>query len=548
MMHFSRTKIVMIVLACLFGLLAALPNFFDKKTVEAWPNFVPRQQLAYGLDLRGGAHLLLEMDRKELVKDWLATVQGDVRKKLRDAKIRYTGLGVAGDEVRVTLVEASDKEKALTEVRSLIAPIGGSILVTTGNDLEVGEGEGNLLTVKPTEVGLRQRLAHAADAAIEVVRRRIDAVGTTEPNIVRQGENRILVQVPGFDDTAKLKALIGQTAKLTFHDVHPTITAEEAAATRVPIGYKLYPSQENPQAEHLLAETPVVYGEDLADAQAGFDSRTNEPIISFRFNQRAARLFGDFTAKNVGRPFAILLDNGVVNGKRDVRVVSAPVIREPILGGSGQISGGFSVQEATNLAIQLRSGALPTTLTIIEERTVGPALGQDSVDAGFRAFAIGAVATILMTIVAYGTFGVFAAIGLIVNALLVVGIMSTIGATLTLPGIAGLVLTIGMAVDANVLIFERIREELRNGKPPMSAIDAGFERAMITIADSQLTTLVAAFIMFWLGSGPIRGFAVTLSIGIFTSVFTAVTVTRLLVALWVATKSSKGGRRWTVPI
>ncbi|MDX2287925.1 MAG: protein translocase subunit SecD [Hyphomicrobiaceae bacterium] len=548
MLHFSRAKIVMIALACAFGMLAALPNLLPKDTLAAWPSFLPRQQLNYGLDLRGGAHLLLEMDRKELVKDWLATVQGDVRKRLRDAKIRYTGLGVAGDLVRVSLVDGADKEKALTELRALISPIGGAILTTTGSDLEVGEAEGGALTIGPTDVGLRQRLASAADAAIEVVRRRIDAVGTTEPNIVRQGENRILVQVPGFDDTAKLKALIGQTAKLTFHDVHPTISAEEAQATRIPIGFRLYPSQENPQAEYLLEETPVVYGEDLADAQAGFDSRTNEPIISFRFNQRAARLFGDFTVKNVGRPFAIVLDNGVVNGKRDVKVLSAPVIREPILGGSGQISGGFSVQEATNLAIQLRSGALPTTLTIIEERTVGPALGADSIEAGTRAFMIGAIATIAMTITAYGTFGVFAAVGLLVNAILIVGIMSLIGATLTLPGIAGLVLTIGMAVDANVLIFERIREEIRNGKPPMSAIDAGFERAMITIADSQLTTLVAAFIMFWLGSGPIRGFAVTLSIGIFTSVFTAVTVTRLLAALWVANKSAKAGRRWTVPI
>ncbi|MDX2259679.1 MAG: protein translocase subunit SecD [Hyphomicrobiaceae bacterium] len=548
MLHFSRAKMLLIALVCVFGFLATLPNFVSKETLANWPGFLPKQQLNLGLDLKGGAHLLLEMDRTELVKDWLINIQGDVRKRLRDAKIRYTGLGATASEVRVTLVDAADRDKALTELRTIATPIGNALVGTSGNDVEIAAGDGLLLTLTPTEPGIRQRLAHAATAAIEVVRRRIDALGTTEPSIVRQGEDRILVQVPGFDDTAKLKALIGQTAKLSFHDVHQNITAEEAQATRVPLGYRLYPDQENPQIEYLLQETPIIFGEDLVDAQPGFDSRTNEPIISFRFNQRAARVFGDFTSKNVGRPFAIVLDNGVIEGKRDVKVLSAPVIREPILGGSGQISGGFSVEEAGNLAIQLRSGALPTTLTIVEERSVGPALGADSIEAGTRAFLIGGIATVILTTIAYGTFGVFAVIGLLVNAVLILGIMSMMGATLTLPGIAGFVLTIGMAVDANVLIYERIREELRNGKPPTSAIDAGFSRAMITIADSQLTTLFAAFIMFWLGSGPIRGFAVTLTIGIFTSVFTAVTVTRLLIALWVANKNATSGRRWTVPI
>jgi preprotein translocase subunit SecD len=352
-------------------------------------------------------------------------------------------------------------------------------------------------------------------------------MGTSESTVVRQGTDRILVQFPGLQDTKQLKDLIGQTAKLTFHSVHPDISAEEAKQTRTPVGYKVYPSTEADGRSYVLQETPVVSGEDLVDAQPGFDSRTNEPIISFRFNQSGARKFGTFTKDNVGSPFAIVLDN---------KVLSAPVIREPILGGSGQISGSFTVDSASTLAVQLRSGALPTKLTIVEERTVGPSLGADSIEAGKLAGLVGCLATAVLTIVAYGTFGVFAVIGLIVHGFLIIALMTILGTTLTLPGIAGFVLTIGMAVDANVLIYERIREELRSGKSPIAAIDQGFQRAWITILDSQLTTLAAALIMFWLGSGPIRGFAVTLTIGILTSVFAAVTVTRLLVSLWLKSK------------
>jgi len=339
------------------------------------------------------------------------------------------------------------------------------------------------------------------------------------------------VQVPGFDDTRKLKDVIGQTAKLTFHAVHPTTTAEEAKQTRVPLGYKIYPGDEDGrEGSYLLQEAPVVSGEDLVDAQPGFDSRTNEPIITFRFNQSGARKFGKFTKDNVGSPFAIVLDN---------KVLSAPVIREPILGGSGQISGSFTVESANNLAIQLRSGALPTKLTIVEERTVGPSLGADSIDAGETACLIGTVAVAGFMIFAYGLFGLFAVIAVMINLTLIVAVMTVIGSTLTLPGIAGLVLTVGMAVDANVLIYERIREELRGGKSPISAIDGGFSKAFGTILDSNLTTLIAGLVMFWLGSGPVRGFAVTLSLGIFATVFTAFTVTRLLVSLWVAAQKTR---------
>jgi protein-export membrane protein SecD len=340
------------------------------------------------------------------------------------------------------------------------------------------------------------------------------------------------VQFPGLQDTKQLKDLIGQTAKLSFHAVHPDISAEEAKQTRVPAGFKIYPAAEGEgERSYVLQESPIVSGEDLVDAQPGFDSRTNEPIISFRFNQSGARKFGSYTKDNVGRPFAIVLDN---------KVLSAPAIREPILGGSGQISGSFTVESANTLAVQLRSGSLPTKLTIVEERTVGPSLGADSIEAGKLAGLVGCLATAILTIVAYGTFGVFAVIGLLVHGFLIIALMTVIGTTLTLPGIAGFVLTIGMAVDANVLIYERIREELRSGKSPIAAIDQGFQRAFITILDSQLTTLAAAVIMFWLGSGPIRGFAVTLTIGILTSVFAAVTVTRLLVSLWLKSAKSKG--------
>jgi len=530
MLHFSKWKIIAIAAVCAWAMLAVIPNFFAKDTVAAWPDFLPKQQLSLGLDLRGGAHLLLQMDEKELRNEQLETLRDDVRKKLRDARIGYTGLGISGGSVRLKLVKPEDADRAEQELRELILPIGNAMLGASGYDTEIERLANGQFTITPTEQGILERTTNAAGAAIETVRRRVDAVGTTEPNIVRQGRDRILVQVPGFDDTRRLKELIGTTAKLTFHEVHPNISAEEARGSRVPIGYKIYPSAEEQGFEYLLRERPVVQGEDLVDSQPGFDSRTNEPIISFRFNQRGARIFGDFTAKNVNRPFAIVLDN---------QVLSAPNIREPILGGSGQISGGFSVNEANDLAVQLRSGALPTTLTIVEERTVGASLGADSVEAGEIAGLVAALCVVGFMIFAYGLFGIFSLVAVLVNLLLIVGVMSQIGSTLTLPGIAGLILTVGMAVDANVLIYERIREEMRNGKPPISAIESGFSRAFGTIIDSNLTTLIAGVVMFWLGSGPVRGFAVTLSLGIFATMFTAFTVTRLLVAAWVARQKTR---------
>jgi protein-export membrane protein SecD len=523
MLQFTPWKQAMVILTCLLGVLFVVPNFISKERMDQLPSWFPHTALSLGLDLRGGAHLLLAMETTDVRKDWLETLRDDARKRLRDAKIAFAGLGIVNNTVQVRLAKVEDGDAAVKELRNLAQQSGNLLLGNATSDIQVTKSEGGVITVTPTEVGLQHRITDAIGAAIETVRRRVDAMGTTEPSIVRQGPSRILVQVPGLQDTAQLKELIGKTARLSFHEVHNSMNAEEARTTRVPPGYKVYQSTDRTDGPMLLRETPVVRGDELKTAQPGFDQRTNEPIISFTFNNSGARKFGTFTKDNVGRPFAIVLDD---------QVISAPVIREPILGGSGQISGNFTVESANQLAIQLRSGALPAKLTIVEERTVGPSLGADSIEAGKLAGIIGGIATIVLTILAYGTFGIFACIGLIVHGLLTVALMGLAGSALTLPGIAGLVLGIAMAVDANVLIYERIREELRAGKTPIAAIDAGFTRAFITIADSQLTTLACAMVMFWLGSGPIRGFAVTLTIGICTSIFASVTVVRLLIFYW----------------
>ncbi|MDX2309146.1 MAG: protein translocase subunit SecD [Hyphomicrobium sp.] len=543
MLHFERWKILAILATVLVGFLFALPNFLTKEQLAGLPGFMPKRQMPYGLDLQGGAHLLLAIDSEDVRKDWLVATQDQARRALREAKIGFSGIGVQGKSLQVTLVKAEDSDKALTELRKLAQQVGNPLLGASGADLDIQKTSETQFSITPTDIGFNERLKHALDASIETINRRVNALGTAESTVVRQGYDRILVQFPGLSDTKVLKDLIGKTAKLTFHSVHPTMAPEEAEATRAPLGYKIFESDEKPdepgyQAKYLLGENAVVPGEALTNAQPAFDQRTNESVISFTFNNSGARAFGKYTQENVGRRFAIVLDD---------KVISAPVIREPILGGSGQISGSFTTESANNLAIQLRSGALPAKLTIVEERTVGPSLGADSVAAGTTAGLVGLGATAVLTTMAYGTFGIYAVIGLAVHAILILALMSAIGTTLTLPGIAGFVLTIAMAVDANVLIYERIREELRAGKTAIAAIDSGFQRAIVTILDSQLTTLAAALIMFWLGSGPIRGFAVTLSLGIVTSIFAAVTITRLLAAMWLSNAKSKS-RTLQVPI
>ena len=532
MLRFDPWKITMIVLVSLAGLIYTAPNFFSAQQLEGLSGWIPQRQIVLGLDLQGGSYLLLEVETDAVLKERLENVVDDTRAKLREERIGYTGLGVSQGVVSVRVRNLEDAEKALTALRSLATDVGGNLFSgLPEKDLLVEAGEGGQITLQLSEAAARERARSAVAQSIEIVRRRIDELGTTEPSIQRQGDNRIVVEVPGLDDPERLKELLGRTAKLSFRLVDQSMTAQQALATRVPQGsVVLYMPEFDPPQPILVRKRIMVGGEDLTDSQPGFDQQTNAPIVSFQFDASGARRFGEVTSDNVGRPFAIVLDN---------EVISAPVIREPILGGRGQISGGFSVQQANDLAVLLRAGALPAPLNILEERTVGPGLGADSVAAGKIAAIIGFSAVIVYIVFSYGLFGVFANIALIVNVLLIAATLSVLQATLTLPGIAGIVLTIGMAVDANVLIFERIREEIRNGKTPINSIEVGYDKALTTIIDANITTFIAAAILFQLGSGPVRGFAVTLGVGIITSVFTAFVVTRLMVALWFRTTRPK---------
>src|SRR5215813_8657483 len=532
MLHFQTWKLVLVLGIVIAGILYALPNVFPRATIDRVPSWLPHKQVNLGLDLQGGAHLLYQLDEKEMTDDWLSTIRGDVRETLRRARIGYTGLSqdVTARSVSVKIRDAAELDKAYQELRKLAAPVGGNVFSGfSGYDLDVATKDDTVvLTV--TDAGLAHRMSSAIQASIETIRRRVDAFGTTEPSIQRQGRNRVLVQVPGISDVERLKKLIGETGKLEFRLVDAGASAQQVVKSKqVPIDDDLLYSKGTPPVPYVIKKQVLVSGENLVDAQPGFDQRTGEPIVTFRFDATGAKRFARVTQENVGLPFAIVLDG---------KVISAPVIREPILGGSGQISGNFTVPEASDLAVTLRSGALPAKLTVIEERTVGASLGADSIAAGKKATLLGLLLVVLFMFAAYGLFGLFANIALVVNIALIFGVLSLIGSTLTLPGIAGIVLTMGIAVDANVLINERIREEMRAGKSPVAAIEAGYRRAMSTIIDSNVTTLISTLVLFWLGSGPVRGFAVTLTIGILASMFTAVTVTRLMVSHWL---------RWTRP-
>jgi protein-export membrane protein SecD len=553
MLHFAPWKIVLILLVSALGIAYAMPNLVP--ALKQLPDPLPNKTLHLGLDLQGGSHLLYEMNSSEIEQDWLEKIRDDALAKMRAARPRlsYSGVVIRKNEgiVQVRIRKPEDFERAYEQLRTLVQNLQGNVFTGAGStDLEVTRGENNTIILKPTEEALNLRIDTAVGTSIETIRRRIDQLGTTEPNIQRQGRSRILVQVPGFDDPAALKRIVGKTAKLSFHHVRTDKTAEEAHRTGRPAGTYIVPGDPKDRfsdREYLLDKRPVVAGEDLVDAQPGFDQQTNEPIVSFRFNSAGARRFGKHTKDHVQQRFAIVLDNGIddVTKKRDIKVISAPVIREPILGGSGQISGNFTLDSVNELSILLRSGALPATLTAIEERSVGASLGADNIAAGQLAAVIGMVGVVVFIIGAYGLFGVFAIAALLVNLSLLIAVLSVLQATLTLPGIAGIVLTVGMAVDANVLIYERIREEIRAGKSAVNAIETGYARAFSTIFDANITTFIAAFILFWLGSGPVRGFAVTLSIGIITSVFTAFVLTRLIITFWLQTRKT---RKIEVPI
>jgi preprotein translocase subunit SecD len=524
MLYFTRWKATAIILTAFVICLFAIPNFLPEKMVQSWPKWAQRH-VVLGLDLQGGSHILLEVDTNAVRKEKLEAVRDDVRRVLRDARVGYTGLVVRGNSVEVHIREGSNFDQAVDKLRELSQPLGGILGSSTGQrTLDVTTEAGSLVRLTLTDPAILERVRQSVEQSIQIIERRVNELGTVEPLIQRQGVDRILVQVPGLQDPTRLKELLGKTAKLDFRMVDVSIPAEQALQGRVPPDSEILYGTTTPRTPYLVEKRILVSGSDLTDAQPGFDQRTNEPIVSFRFNTSGARKFAQVTQENVGKPFAIILDN---------QVISAPVIREPILGGSGQISGSFTVESANDLAILLRAGALPAPLTIIEERTVGPGLGQDSIAKGKLSSYVGAAMVIAFMLVTYGLFGLFANIAVAINVAMIFGILSLLNATLTLPGIAGIVLTVGIAVDSNELIYERIREEVRGGRTPINAIDAGFSRALATILDSNITTFIAAAVLFYIGTGPVRGFAVTLGIGIITTVFTAFTLTRLIVAYWV---------------
>ena len=536
MLHFSTSKMAGILFVVLFGIFLAIPNLFSQSTLDAFPDWMPKKQISLGLDLQGGVHLQVKIEADDIRKERLATLVDDIRSLMRDREqgpLGYGGIRGQGDKVTLRLLKAEDSDKSKARLRSLLEPYvaSGSILGGLGViEVEQSQPTPTVLEYTLTDEGIAERLRSAVTQSIEVIRNRVDELGTTEPIIQRQGDDRIIVQVPGYDDPERLKEIIGTTAKLNFHEVNATASANEVLqGARAPVGYKLIETSDGESGEsHILIRTAVkIKGEDLADAQQGFDQQTNEALVTFRFNNKAARIFCQYSTQNIGSRFAIVLD--------DVSI-SAPVIQSSICGGSGQISGNFTPQAANDLAVLMRAGALPADITFVEERTVGSSLGADSIESGKNASIIAGILVIIFMLIAYGTLGVIATIALTVNMILIMGLLSFIGATLTLPGIAGIVLTMGMAVDANVLIYERIREEKRNGRSLVQSIDIGFKQAMGTILDANITTLIAAFILFYLGSGPIKGFAVTLAIGIITSVFTAFTLTRLVVSLWLRWK------------
>ena len=489
---------------------------------DGWPGWLPATLVNLGLDLRGGAYLLVEVALADVYERRIDALWPEVRDTLGDLRgtigpVRR--VDSAPGELRVRIGRPEAMATAIDAVEELGEPVV-SLTGSVGQSTLAVRGEGDQLVVTLSEAERAATDNRTMQQAVEIVRRRIDEAGTREPSIQRQGRDRIIVQVPGVASAQDVLDLIGTTALLSFHPVVQITDDPEATVTARQV---LLPSAEQEGVFYVLEATPVVTGEELVDAQPSFDQQTGQPSVTFRFNPSGAQAFGDFTAANLYAPFAIVLDD---------EVISAPEIQSAIRGGSGQITGNFTVEEATDLAILLRAGALPAELAVLEQRTVGPQLGADSVQAGQIAAAVAFVAVLVFMILGYGRFGIFASLALLVNLSLVLGVLSALGATLTLPGIAGIVLTIGMAVDANVLVFERIREEVRTARGPSRAIELGYERALSAIIDANITTFIVAVILFVLGSGPVRGFAVTLGIGILTSIFTAVFVTRLLIVLW----------------
>ncbi len=518
MFRLAPWKVASIVALVVCAALLVVPSFLAPQTVAAiesrLPSFLPFRAIVLGLDLQGGAHILMEVDSPSVIKGQVEALRDDVRAKMREGKISISG-GIATQPrgVVVRIADPAERARALQLLLPLNQNVGGALTGATGHSLDISDTGDGAIQLQLTEAAVTEKVRHAVTQSIEVLNRRLNGTGTKETNVQQQGADRILVEVPGLQDTTKVKDLLGATAKLEFRLV--------ADPGDPPSEYEVLPQQQGGTIP--VQKRVMVAGEDLVDAQPSFDSRTGEPDVNFRFNLRGGQRFGQVTSENVGRLFAIVLDG---------KVISAPRILGPITGGSGQITGNFTVEQADNLAVLLRAGALPAKLTVVEERTVGPGLGQDSIDAGKRAALVGGALVVVYMLTTYGVFGVFADVALAVHILFIFASMALLGATLTLPGIAGIVFTIGMAVDSNVLIYERIREEAHLGRSVISALDAGVKRAFATIIDSNVTMFVAAVILYLFGSGAVRGFAVSLGLGILTSVITAVTMTRMMIALW----------------
>ncbi len=524
MFDFPRWKVWLVSLTIFAGILLAIPSMLPKDQVERWPDWAPSARINLGLDIAGGSQLLLEADIGDAAKQRLQVMEEQVTTELRrgEPRIAIGDVSISGGRLSFVVRDPTQLDSAFERMRTLTQPVG----LTGVRDWEVSTVDGNRIVLTPTEAGAKTALKNSLTVARDVVRRRIDPGGTKEITVINQGERRIFVQVPGVEDPEALKQLIGQTARLEFKLVDLDADPAQVAAGRAPPGSQVLPMADGTGAIAVQRRV-MVSGEQLVDAKQAFDPADGRAVVDITFNAAGARRFGRVTQENVGKPFAIILDD---------KVLSAPNINEPILGGRAQISGNFTVETANQLAVSLASGKLPVKLNVIEERTVSAELGKDSIEAGTIASIFATLAVIGLMVITYGRFGVYASMALLINALMILGIMAVFNATLTLPGIAGFVLTIGAAVDANVLINERIREELRRGRKVLDALETGYKEASTAIFDANITNTIAAALMMYFGSGPIRGFAVVLLIGIVTSVFTAVNFTRMLVSLWVKSK------------
>ena len=518
MLEFSIWKKLLVSLVLIWSLLVALPNLLPEETRADLPDALPQSTVNLGLDLQGGAHLVLQVDMGAALNQSYETFEDEVKAELRDreagTRVRYRALRTDIENgITFKLVDPSLADEIARKLRGAFS----GVFVTAQEDGTVN------IVYTPEE--LKRMRKHALEQTLEILRMRVDEFGVSEPLIQRQGDERVIIELPGVTDISRAKSIIGRTAQLTFHMVDESARAGHRLPPGTGIFYERIRNEEGDviqEIPYFLKKRPAITGEHLSRASSAFDEFGN-PVVSISYDSRGTRKFADLTRENVGKRMAIVLDG---------EVYSAPVLREPILGGSAQISGSFSVTEANDLATVLRAGALPAPINIVEERTVGPSLGQDSIEAGKTAVVYGFIAVLVLMIVFYGGFGIAANVALLFNITLILAVMTTLGATLTLPGIAGIVLTIGMAVDANILIFERIREETRRGLTPLLAFDKGFSSAFGTILDANITTLIAAIVMFGMGSGPIKGFALTLSVGIVASMFTAILVTRWQMLAW----------------